>query len=127
MTELARLLQGGAVSPVDLAELALSFQQTTLWLREQVAKEEKLRALFQQFVPASVAARALGVDADKILAGTRHPVTVMVINIRNMLQRAELTEQDVRTLHGIVKELRYGRRPDRPKRQPGYRREDESS
>jgi tRNA/rRNA methyltransferase len=45
----------------------------------------------------------------------------MVINIRNMLQRAELTEQEVRTLHGIVKELRYGRRPDRPKRQPGYR------
>jgi tRNA/rRNA methyltransferase len=45
----------------------------------------------------------------------------MVINIRNMFQRAELTEQDVRTLHGIVKELRYGRRPDRPKRQPGYK------
>jgi tRNA/rRNA methyltransferase len=44
----------------------------------------------------------------------------MVINIRNMLQRAELTEQEVRTFHGIVKELRYGRRPDRPKRQPGY-------
>ena len=49
----------------------------------------------------------------------------MVINIRNMLQRAELTEQEVRTLHGIVKELRYGRRPDRPKRQPGYRMDDE--
>jgi tRNA/rRNA methyltransferase len=45
----------------------------------------------------------------------------MVINIRNMFQRAELTEQEVRTLHGIVKELRYGRRPDRPKRQPGFR------
>ena len=44
----------------------------------------------------------------------------LVINIRNMLLRAELTEQDVRTFHGIVKELRYGRRPDRPKRQPGY-------
>jgi tRNA/rRNA methyltransferase len=41
----------------------------------------------------------------------------MVINIRNMLQRAELTEQEVRTLRGIIKELRYGRRPDRPKRQ----------
>ncbi|MDX2223880.1 MAG: RNA methyltransferase [Rhodospirillaceae bacterium] len=43
----------------------------------------------------------------------------MVINIRNMLQRAELTEQEIRTLHGIIKELRYGRRPDRPQRQPG--------
>ena len=45
----------------------------------------------------------------------------MVINIRNMLQRAELTVQEVRTLHGIIKELRYGRREDRPKRQPGYK------
>jgi len=44
----------------------------------------------------------------------------MIVNIRNMFQRAELTEQEVRTLHGIVKELRYGRRPDRPKRQHKY-------
>ncbi len=43
----------------------------------------------------------------------------MVVNIRNMLQRAELTEQEVQTLHGVVKELRYGRRPDRPPRQLG--------
>ena len=43
----------------------------------------------------------------------------MVINIRNMLNRAELTEQEVRTFHGIIKELRYGRRPDRPVRQDG--------
>jgi tRNA/rRNA methyltransferase len=48
----------------------------------------------------------------------------MIVNIRNMLQRAELTEQEVRTLHGVVKELRYGRRPDRPKRQPGYKDEE---
>ncbi len=48
----------------------------------------------------------------------------MTVNIRNMLQRAELTEQEVRTFHGIVKELRYGRRPDRPKRQPGYKVEE---
>jgi len=49
---------------------------------------------------------------------------VMVTNIRTMLQRAELTEQEVRTFHGIIKELRYGRRDDRPKRQPGYREDD---
>ncbi len=48
----------------------------------------------------------------------------MVANLRNILQRAELTEQEVRTLHGVVKELRYGRRPDRPKRQPGFKDED---
>ncbi|MBT6960485.1 MAG: RNA methyltransferase, partial [Rhodospirillaceae bacterium] len=34
----------------------------------------------------------------------------MVLNIRTMLQRAALTEQEVRTLHGVVTELRYGRR-----------------
>ena len=49
--------------------------------------------------------------------------TLMVINIRNMLLRAELTEQEVRTFHGIIKELRYGRRPDRPPRQPGVKPE----
>ena len=48
---------------------------------------------------------------------------LMVINIRNMLQRAELTEQEVRTFHGIIKELRYGRRDDRPPRQPGVKPE----
>ena len=34
----------------------------------------------------------------------------MVRTIRNLFQRAELTEQEIRTLHGIVKELREGRR-----------------
>ncbi len=43
----------------------------------------------------------------------------MMVNIRNMLQRANLTEQEVRTLHGVITELRYGRRDDRPKRQTG--------
>lgn len=38
----------------------------------------------------------------------------MVRNIRNMFLRANLTETEVKTLHGIVKELRWGRRPDRP-------------
>lgn len=45
----------------------------------------------------------------------------MIVNLRNMLQRADLTEQEVRTFHGMVTELRYGRRPDRPKRQPGVK------
>jgi tRNA/rRNA methyltransferase len=34
---------------------------------------------------------------------------VMVRNIRNMFQRADLTEQDLRTLHGIIKELAHER------------------
>ena len=43
----------------------------------------------------------------------------MVRNIRSLFTRAELTQQEVRTLHGIVKELRWGRRPDRPRRSEG--------
>lgn len=37
----------------------------------------------------------------------RHPDKrpVMVRNIRNMFQRAHLTQQEVQTLHGIVHEL----------------------
>jgi tRNA/rRNA methyltransferase len=34
---------------------------------------------------------------------------VMVRNIRNIFQRAELTEQEIRTLHGIIKELAHER------------------
>ncbi len=40
----------------------------------------------------------------------------MVLAIRTMLQRAALTEQEVRTLHGIVTELRYGRREDQQRK-----------
>jgi len=50
----------------------------------------------------------------------------MIVNIRNMLQRAELTVQEVRTLHGMIVELRYGRRDDRPARQPGFKPEDDA-
>ena len=41
----------------------------------------------------------------------------MVRNIRNIFQRADLTEQEIRTLHGIVKELAH-QRVRRPKRRP---------
>lgn len=34
---------------------------------------------------------------------------VMVRNIRNLFQRADLTEQEIRTLHGIIKELAHER------------------
>ncbi|MFN3075671.1 MAG: RNA methyltransferase [Alphaproteobacteria bacterium] len=33
----------------------------------------------------------------------------MMRNIRTMFERASLTEQEVRTLHGMIKELRWGR------------------
>ena len=36
---------------------------------------------------------------------------VMVRNIRNVLQRAHLTEQEVRTLRGIITSLAGNRRP----------------
>jgi tRNA/rRNA methyltransferase len=34
----------------------------------------------------------------------------MVRNLRNIFNRAQLTEQEIRTLHGVVKELRHGRK-----------------
>ena len=40
----------------------------------------------------------------------------MILNIRAIFQRAGLTDQEIQTLHGIVTELRYGGRSDRPKR-----------
>jgi len=43
----------------------------------------------------------------------------MVRNLRALFQRAELTVPEVCTLHGVVKELRWGRRPDRPRRAEG--------
>jgi len=49
----------------------------------------------------------------------------MVLAIRAMLQRAVLTEHEVRTLHGIVTELRYGRREDH-ERKYEWRSQDES-
>jgi tRNA/rRNA methyltransferase len=36
----------------------------------------------------------------------------MVRNLRNIFNRAELTEQEIRTLHGVIKELRHGRNQD---------------
>ena len=67
----------------ELQTLAMSFQETSLWLRQRVAQEEKLRSMFQQFVPASVAAKALGKKSDDVLEGRQYHVTAMVINIRN--------------------------------------------
>jgi tRNA/rRNA methyltransferase len=40
----------------------------------------------------------------------------MVRNLRNMWQRADLTEQEVRTLHGMIKELTTLREPRRRKK-----------
>jgi tRNA/rRNA methyltransferase len=42
----------------------------------------------------------------------------MVRNIRHLLQRGEVTEQELRTLHGIVTELSVGRR-ERGRTEPG--------
>jgi len=87
--------------PDELGILANSFQTTTLGLRDKVIREEKLRALFQQFIPSSIAATALGKNADEVLVGTRHAVTVMIINIRNfkLLMDHLPPEQTVATLN----------------------------
>jgi class 3 adenylate cyclase len=73
----------GSHFPDEIADLAVSFESTSCLLRSKIVREEKLRSLFQQFIPASIAATALGKNADDVLAGTRHGVTVMIINIRN--------------------------------------------
>ena len=42
----------------------------------------------------------------------------MIRNLRNMWQRTQLTEQEVRTLHGVVKELTTLRQPGSKTRKP---------
>ena len=67
----------------EIGDLARSLQDTTFWLRERLVREEKLRSMFQQFVPAPVAARALGHSSERIMTGARHAVSVLYLNIRN--------------------------------------------
>jgi tRNA/rRNA methyltransferase len=87
-------------------------QDMVTYNRTTPASKEMLQGLFEHLEQELTNCGFLRVDEKR---------PTMVINIRNMLQRAGLTEQEVRTLHGVVKELRYGRRPDRPQRQPGFR------
>lgn len=93
--------------PVEMKRLAEEAQDTADWLTEQIAREEKLRALFQQFVPAPVAARALGKEAGEVIAGARQPVTVLVLNIRNfaLLMEHLPPDQTVATLNEFFTEV----------------------
>ncbi|MGE3477528.1 MAG: RNA methyltransferase [Rhodospirillaceae bacterium] len=87
-------------------------QEMMTFNRTTPASKEMLQGLFEHL------------ESELVICGflrNEEKMPGMIVNIRNMLQRAELTEQEVRTFHGMVKELRYGRRPDRPKRQPGYK------
>ena len=97
--------QAGYAGPQEM----MTFNRTT------PATKEMLQGLFEHLESELVICGFLRNEAK---------MPGMIVNIRNMLQRAELTEQEVRTFHGMVKELRYGRRPDRPKRQPGYKIDD---
>ena len=76
--------------------------------RTSPAEQRMLQGLFNHLEQELVICGFLRVDEKR---------PSMMVNIRNMLQRADLTEQEVRTLHGVITELRYGRRGDRPKRQ----------
>jgi tRNA/rRNA methyltransferase len=67
--------------------------------RTQLADKESLEGFFQHLEEELVICGFLRNDEKR---------PSMVINIRNMFQRAELTDQEVRTLRGIIKELRYG-------------------
>jgi len=114
LSESSRALRRGewntrfpAGSHDEVGTLGATLQETTMWLRERVAQEEKKRALFQQFIPASVAARSLGLEADKILTGARQSVTVMIINIRNfkLLMEHLPPEETVATLNEFFTEV----------------------
>jgi class 3 adenylate cyclase len=67
----------------ELGILAGSLNDTVRWLARQCSDEQKLRSLFQQYVPASVAAQALGRDPSTLMDGSQHRVSVMVVHIRN--------------------------------------------
>ena len=87
-------------------------QEMVTFDRSMPASKEMLVGLFEHLESELIACGFLR-NEEKIPS--------MAVNLRNMLQRADLTEQEVRTFHGMVTELRYGRRPDRPKRQPGQK------
>ncbi|MGB0697229.1 MAG: RNA methyltransferase [Rhodospirillaceae bacterium] len=48
----------------------------------------------------------------------------MMRNLRNLFVRAQMTQQEVRTLHGVIAELRWGGRADRPRRNAAGNRQD---
>ncbi|MGC8668074.1 MAG: adenylate/guanylate cyclase domain-containing protein [Chthonomonadales bacterium] len=93
--------------PAEMRFLVEEVRDATAWLTEQIAREEKLRALFQQFVPAPVAARALGKEAGEVIAGARQTVTVLVLNIRNfaLLMEHLPPDQTVATLNEFFTEV----------------------
>ncbi len=96
-------------------QTAYTGPNTLMTMRAPLASKELLEGLFKHLEDELALCGFLRNDEKR---------PSMVINLRNMLQRTELTEQEVRTFHGIIKELRYGRRPDRPDRQPGFITED---
>ena len=67
----------------EMDELAEGFEEATHYLKARLVAEEKTRSLFQQFIPASIGAQALGRDPNAVMKGNRQAVTVMIINIRN--------------------------------------------
>src|SRR5690606_27088449 len=93
-------------------------QSTVTFNRTKAATKESLQELFEHM------------EKELVLCGflrNEEKRPSMMVNIRNMLQRAELTQQEVRTLHGMIVELRYGRRDDRPPRQPGFKADEVES
>jgi tRNA/rRNA methyltransferase len=53
----------------------------------------------------------MGLDAGKFFRSPEQR-PIMIRNLRNMFQRANLSEQEVRTLHGIIKALQTNRSDD---------------
>ena len=54
--------------------------------------------------------KAADVLVDQVRSDMQNTIVRMVRNIRHLYQRGEVTEQELRTMHGIVTELALGRR-----------------
>ena len=75
---------------------ALAIDATRLWSSHPPADKEELLRFFQRLEAA--------LD-EKGFLSPAHKRTIMVRNLRNLLGRARPTEQEVRTLHGVVTAL----------------------
>ena len=104
-------LETTAIAPrADDGPAPLSFAQQRLWFLQRFTPASTAYNLTRTYrLTGTLDRAALEQALDE--TGFLHPVEqrpVMVRNIRNLFERAELTAQEVQTLHGILSALRKG-------------------
>lgn len=125
------LAQKIIIVPVNPAYASLNLAQAVLlvayeWFQESVAKDQRPTGrqidVGEEDRPASrqdLVALFEHLESELDAANFLKPVEKrprMVRNIRNIFSRANLQEQEVRTLRGIIKSLAHFRTPDENKR-----------